>query len=117
MPGLVGFTFNESEAPASRAVLIRMRDSIVHRDDSILDELVIAERAAATRVHIDVIQKLPQPFNRDGVSVWIDGEFQPRMRVPLSLSHDHRLTDGADGARFLNWLVEALENPLLLALD
>ena len=49
--------------------------------------------------------------------VWIDGEFQPRMRVPLSLSHDHRLTDGADGARFLNWLVEALENPLLLALD
>lgn len=48
--------------------------------------------------------------------VWIDGEFQPRMRMPLSLSHDHRVSDGADGARFLNWLVQAIQDPLLISL-
>jgi len=46
--------------------------------------------------------------------VYIDGAFQPRLRLPLSLSFDHRLIDGTDGARFLNWIVEALEDPLLV---
>ena len=45
--------------------------------------------------------------------VYIDGEFKPRMMLPLSLSYDHRVIDGADGARFLRWLCEAMENPLL----
>ncbi len=45
--------------------------------------------------------------------VYIDGEFRPRMMLPLSLSYDHRVIDGADGARFLRWLCEAMENPLL----
>ena len=46
--------------------------------------------------------------------VWIEGEFQPRLRMPLALNFDHRLIDGADGARALNWMVEAIEEPLLL---
>jgi len=45
--------------------------------------------------------------------VFIDGEFKPRTMLPLSLSYDHRIIDGADGARFLRWLCEALENPLV----
>lgn len=45
--------------------------------------------------------------------VWMDGEFKPRMMLPLSLSYDHRIIDGADGARFLRWLCEAMQNPLL----
>jgi len=45
--------------------------------------------------------------------VFIDGEFKPRMMLPLSLSYDHRLIDGADGARFLRWLCEAMQNPLV----
>ncbi len=45
--------------------------------------------------------------------VYIDGEFKPRLILPLSLSYDHRVIDGADGARFLRWLCEAMENPLL----
>ncbi len=49
--------------------------------------------------------------------VWIDGEFQPRLMMPLSLSFDHRLVDGADGARFLTWIVNAISQPLLLALE
>ena len=48
--------------------------------------------------------------------VWIDGAFQPRLRMPLGLTVDHRLIDGADAARALNWMVAALEEPLLLLL-
>ena len=49
--------------------------------------------------------------------VYVDDEFQPRLRMPLSLSHDHRLVDGAEAARFLQWIVQAMEEPLLLVLD
>jgi pyruvate dehydrogenase E2 component (dihydrolipoamide acetyltransferase) len=49
--------------------------------------------------------------------VWSEGEFRPRLMLPLSLSYDHRLVDGADAARFLRWVAEALEQPLLLALE
>jgi pyruvate dehydrogenase E2 component (dihydrolipoamide acetyltransferase) len=44
----------------------------------------------------------------------LDGSFQPRKVLPLSLSYDHRLIDGADAARFLRWVAEALEQPALL---
>jgi pyruvate dehydrogenase E2 component (dihydrolipoamide acetyltransferase) len=49
--------------------------------------------------------------------VWIDGQWQPRQLLPLSLTYDHRLIDGADGARFLRWVCEALEKPFLLMLE
>lgn len=49
--------------------------------------------------------------------VYVDGEFVPRMLLPLALSYDHRLIDGADAARFLRWLVEALENPFFVLLE
>ena len=45
--------------------------------------------------------------------VYVDGEFKPGQMLPLSLSYDHRAIDGAEGARFLRWFCEALENPLL----
>jgi pyruvate dehydrogenase E2 component (dihydrolipoamide acetyltransferase) len=49
--------------------------------------------------------------------VWREGRFEPRTFLPVSLSYDHRLIDGADGARFLRWICEALEEPWLLALE
>jgi len=49
--------------------------------------------------------------------VWDGQEFHPRLRMPLSLSYDHRVVDGADGARFLRWICSALEQPLLLAME
>jgi pyruvate dehydrogenase E2 component (dihydrolipoamide acetyltransferase) len=45
------------------------------------------------------------------------GQFVPRFMLPLSLSYDHRVIDGADGIRFLRWVCEALEQPFLLALN
>src|SRR5690606_24882082 len=44
--------------------------------------------------------------------VWRNGIFEPREMLPLSLSYDHRVIDGADGARFLRFVAEALEQPL-----
>jgi pyruvate dehydrogenase E2 component (dihydrolipoamide acetyltransferase) len=44
-------------------------------------------------------------------------DFEPRRMLPLSLSYDHRLVDGAEAARFLAWFTEALESPLLMALE
>ena len=49
--------------------------------------------------------------------VYADGQFVPRLMLPLSLSYDHRLIDGADGARFLRWVGEALSQPFLLSLE
>jgi pyruvate dehydrogenase E2 component (dihydrolipoamide acetyltransferase) len=49
-------------------------------------------------------------YNKDS------GQFVPRLMLPLSLSYDHRVIDGADGIRFLRWVVEAIEQPFLLAL-
>jgi pyruvate dehydrogenase E2 component (dihydrolipoamide acetyltransferase) len=48
--------------------------------------------------------------------VWNGSTFEPRMMLPLSLSYDHRIIDGADAARFLRWVAEAFEQPFLLAL-
>ena len=43
--------------------------------------------------------------------------FDPRLMMPLCLSYDHRLIDGADSARFLRWICEAMENPMLVLLE
>ena len=45
------------------------------------------------------------------------GKFEPRLILPLSLSYDHRLIDGADAARFLRWIAEAFEQPFLLSVQ
>ena len=42
--------------------------------------------------------------------------FEPRLMLPLSLSYDHRVIDGADGARFLRWVSEAFEQPFMMSL-
>jgi pyruvate dehydrogenase E2 component (dihydrolipoamide acetyltransferase) len=48
--------------------------------------------------------------------VWNGTAFEPRLMLPLSLSYDHRVIDGADAMRFLRWVAEALEQPFLLSL-
>ena len=46
--------------------------------------------------------------------VWNGKEFAPRLMLPLSLSYDHRVIDGAEGARFTTVLAETLSNPYSL---
>ena len=49
--------------------------------------------------------------------VWLNRKFEPRLVLPVSLSYDHRLIDGADAARFLRWIAEAFEQPFLLSVQ
>ena len=42
--------------------------------------------------------------------VWKDGQFVPRLMMPLSLSYDHRAVDGAQGARFITNLTAVLSD-------
>ncbi len=49
--------------------------------------------------------------------IYLNGNFEPRLMLPLSLSYDHRLIDGADAARFLRWVAEAIEQPFRVVLE
>ena len=53
---------------------------------------------------------------RRPVAVRAPSSFEPKLMLPLSLSYDHRVIDGADAARFLRWVAEAFEQPFVLAL-
>ncbi|WP_462137738.1 2-oxo acid dehydrogenase subunit E2 [Candidatus Mycalebacterium sp.] len=44
-------------------------------------------------------------------------QFKPRMILPLSLSYDHRMIDGAEAARFVRWVSEAVEEPFKLVFE
>ncbi|MBI3262912.1 MAG: 2-oxo acid dehydrogenase subunit E2 [Acidobacteria bacterium] len=49
--------------------------------------------------------------------VFQNGELKPRPILPLSLSYDHRVIDGADAVRFIRRIADSMEQPLLLALE
>ena len=50
-------------------------------------------------------------MSRSGIEpVWRDGQFVPRHMLPLSLSYDHRVIDGATAARFSAYLVSVLSD-------
>ena len=47
---------------------------------------------------------------------FVEGAFVPLTILPLSLSYDHRIVDGADAARFMRFICESMEQPLELLL-
>ncbi|MBW2519050.1 MAG: 2-oxo acid dehydrogenase subunit E2 [Deltaproteobacteria bacterium] len=47
---------------------------------------------------------------------WNGESFEPKLSLPLSLTYDHRVIDGAAGAQFLRWVCLALEYPLRLVM-
>ncbi len=49
--------------------------------------------------------------------VYMENQFVPRLMLPLSLSYDHRIIDGADGARFMRWVADAIAQPFLIDLE
>lgn len=49
--------------------------------------------------------------------VWKDGQWAPRLHMPMSLSYDHRVIDGAAAARFCRKLAELLESPMMMLLQ
>ncbi len=75
MPGIVGFTIAEKDRMNARRVLQKMQNLIIHGDFYEQDELFCDNQVCATRAHINVLQKQPQPYYEQGVYVWLDGEF------------------------------------------
>ena len=49
--------------------------------------------------------------------VWVDGQWQPRQMLPLSLTYDHRLVDGREAVSFLVRVKECIENPARILLE
>ena len=50
-------------------------------------------------------------------AVFSDGQFQRRLMLPIAVSFDHRVVDGADAARFARWIANGLEQPFMLKLE
>lgn len=48
--------------------------------------------------------------------VWNGREFVPRLMLPLSLSYDHRVIDGADGAYFINFIKNVISDIRILVM-
>ena len=48
--------------------------------------------------------------------VWNGSDFEPKLMCPLSLSYDHRVIDGADGARFITYISHLLADARRLLL-
>ena len=53
-----------------------------------------------------------RPVWDDEQELWVS-----RSIMPLSFAFDHRVMDGADGARFMSWISDAIRQPLVLALE
>ena len=53
-----------------------------------------------------------EPYYQEGKKLC-----SPALMLPLCLSYDHRIIDGADGARFTRWIADAIEQPFLLELE
>jgi len=49
--------------------------------------------------------------------VVLDGKIEVRKMLPLSLSFDHRVVDGAEAVRFMNTVIEFLEDPGLILME
>ncbi|MGH7884831.1 MAG: 2-oxo acid dehydrogenase subunit E2 [Thermodesulfobacteriota bacterium] len=49
--------------------------------------------------------------------VYINNNFEPRLMMPVCLSYDHRIIDGAEAARFTRWFCEAVEQPFNIMLE
>ena len=87
-------------------------------------ELVqLSEKARSRKIALEEMQGGTFSISNLGISrastqPKFDGnQFVPRVMLPLSLSYDHRAIDGADGIRFLRWVVQAIEEPFVLALQ
>jgi pyruvate dehydrogenase E2 component (dihydrolipoamide acetyltransferase) len=99
----------------------RARDKKLSLDDMSGGGMTISNLGGIGGAHFTPIVNWPEVailgVSRGAMEpVWKDGQFVPRLMLPLSLSYDHRVIDGADGMRFLKWVVEAIEQPFLLSL-
>ncbi|MEB3827614.1 hypothetical protein [Phormidium sp. CCY1219] len=80
MPGVAGFTKNEYLSEAGQ-ILKRMQELLTHQNFWKQEELFVDENVAGTRVHINVLQKDLQPHRKDGIYIWLEGEFYNQTEI------------------------------------
>jgi pyruvate dehydrogenase E2 component (dihydrolipoamide acetyltransferase) len=69
------------------------------------------------RARVQLVAKTVDFAEGDAPATWeAQYEFVPRLMLPIILSFDHRVNDGAEAQRFLNRIIEQLENPERLLL-
>jgi pyruvate dehydrogenase E2 component (dihydrolipoamide acetyltransferase) len=101
----------------------KARDRKLGRDDMSGGSFTITNLGGIGGTHFTPIVNVPEVailgLSRASMEpVWNKetSEFEPRLMMPISLSYDHRVIDGADGARFTRFLATMLEDPFLIAL-
>ena len=104
------------------AIAQRARDNALTIDEQRGATFTITNLGSLGTSYFDPIINWPEIAilglgRAEQVPVYEDGELKPQLRMPLSLGMDHRIVDGADGARFISWIVEAIKNPLMMALE
>jgi asparagine synthase (glutamine-hydrolysing) len=86
MPGIVGFTAPLTSDPNAPRILQRMQDMVTHFDSYQRAPLFSDEMVGVTHSDKAIIQRGPQPFEKDGVFVWFDGELFKRDRLAVGRS-------------------------------
>jgi asparagine synthase (glutamine-hydrolysing) len=85
MPGIVGFTSRNTITEDPLELLIKQQKLITHKSFYSNDVLFSDGLVYATRSHSGIIQKHPQPFQKNNIFVWLDGEFYNQKEIlPLS---------------------------------
>jgi asparagine synthase (glutamine-hydrolysing) len=83
MPGLVGFAnLDDSQVNRTR-VLQKMLELIIHNDSSVRDEFFSDASVCATRSHIEANSNNTHPYHRDGIYIWLDGEFYNQREISV----------------------------------
>jgi pyruvate dehydrogenase E2 component (dihydrolipoamide acetyltransferase) len=90
-------------------VSVRMRDGKIAPADMQGGTFSISSLGGIGGTHFTPIINAPEVailgVSRSSTKpVWKDGAFVPRLMLPISLSYDHRVIDGAEGARFITFL-------------
>jgi pyruvate dehydrogenase E2 component (dihydrolipoamide acetyltransferase) len=94
-------------------VSVRMRDGKIAPADMQGGTFSISSLGGIGGTHFTPIINAPEVailgVSRSSMKpVWKDGQFVPRLILPISLSYDHRVIDGAEGARFITYLNSVL---------
>jgi pyruvate dehydrogenase E2 component (dihydrolipoamide acetyltransferase) len=103
-------------AQSVRALANKCKDRSIAREDSLGGTFTISNVGSYGGMFATPVINYPEvailAAGRAKERVCVkDGKFYAGLVLPLSLSCDHRVVDGAEGARFLNTVVKLLEDP------
>jgi len=105
-----------------KALAQKARDHKIAPDEMVGGNFTLSHLGGIGGTHFTPILNWPQlailGAGRASLQpVYIDSALERRLLLPLSLTYDHRIIDGAEGIRFLRQVIDYLENPFRIALE